>query len=928
MTYEIYTFGGGELLWKVFNGLSLLLKSENKYFTPLLALTVSIGAIWVGVRLIFNFNMGIFGKDFFLPFFLLLNIFFVPKCTVWIKDQVDSNHHLSKVENIPVGLGMIASVASKISYEITKALDEKLAPVELDKSLHYRKSGPMFANQLVARAKDIRVVDPIARQNLKNFMMQCYAWPYIYTNIAPGRKAALESRDLLNFLGKNPHPGLGVYWQSESGAPKFLNCKACIGKVKELIEVERPKALLDTIGDLFEEKKLGDKIDSAESVSKKLKTYMEGGWKYIAQDSENVHNLVDQQMLINAFREGQDDAREKYHHPRFHPRLISHSATRFAEQQNQSYLVQGLLAGRYLPSIQTTMFAILLVSFFFVIPMAMLPGGMSLLITWIKLIFWVQSWPVFFTILNCIGLIWLEQSTRSQFLAHGAGLNLLTQNGLSDAAFDSFCFVQGLFWSVPILSWAILNKGGYALVSMAERIGGSLGAGSGAAIVDNTQSFDTQSFHNRTIGSYQMAQQQLSPSIAAGNVLDDGRFRRETDVSGNQFFTEKLANLKNNISLTEGLEGQLNQAASHERQVMEGKQIALNEAKNEVLSSSAELTQAMGSGKVMNKSFSESENRSVQETIDKASSFENTTSNQNALSDSSNWNHSAKGGISLNPGSWLGKSLRRIGVNVEAGIHSGGSWSAEDRSLYDHLKRSGVTDRDLINVSKMYSAVENNQASFTDDSTKRLADNYRGSLDKVNSLNDSINASQSKIDRLSKTGQYIQRSGLSFAENITDDVLKYTAYKRFDGDMGIAARWQSTHGAEFRQDAREYKSGFGEKLASYKGALTQEGLSKIYDDYKQNITGKTNIGGASIARVKTEADELNLNEDHQKSVETHADHMQQNVHGQVHNPNLQKRGRALENSQERVRKEKAETEKKYKDEKERLLITRATWRKD
>ncbi|KJV71578.1 putative conjugative transfer protein TraG [Orientia tsutsugamushi str. UT76] len=34
MDYVIYTFGGGDLLWHVFNGIGRVFASNSEYFTP------------------------------------------------------------------------------------------------------------------------------------------------------------------------------------------------------------------------------------------------------------------------------------------------------------------------------------------------------------------------------------------------------------------------------------------------------------------------------------------------------------------------------------------------------------------------------------------------------------------------------------------------------------------------------------------------------------------------------------------------------------------------------------------------------------------------------------------------------------------------------------------------------------------------------
>ncbi|KJV71065.1 conjugative transfer TraG domain protein [Orientia tsutsugamushi str. TA763] len=47
MDYVIYTFGGGDLLWHVFNGIGRVFASNSEYFTPVGHLALTIGGIWL-----------------------------------------------------------------------------------------------------------------------------------------------------------------------------------------------------------------------------------------------------------------------------------------------------------------------------------------------------------------------------------------------------------------------------------------------------------------------------------------------------------------------------------------------------------------------------------------------------------------------------------------------------------------------------------------------------------------------------------------------------------------------------------------------------------------------------------------------------------------------------------------------------------------
>ncbi|KJV79902.1 putative traG protein [Rickettsia hoogstraalii str. RCCE3] len=99
------------------------------------------------------------------------------------------------------------------------------------------------------------------------------------------------------------------------------------------------------------------------------------------------------------------------------------NVTRGLFQQSFSYLVAGEIAANLMPILQSVFFALVICLIFVVFPMSMLPGGYTIFKTWITLIIWVTSWPVFFTVIHCLGMI----SLAGKGVNHLTGLNILSQ---------------------------------------------------------------------------------------------------------------------------------------------------------------------------------------------------------------------------------------------------------------------------------------------------------------------------------------------------------------------------------------------------------------------------------------------------------------------------------------------------------------------
>ncbi|KJV77012.1 putative traG protein [Rickettsia hoogstraalii str. RCCE3] len=77
--YVIHTFGGGDILWQVFNGIGRVFASNSEYFTPVGQFALTIGGIWAATRAIFRGNIGILPWSGFFHPYLFLSFYLLQK---------------------------------------------------------------------------------------------------------------------------------------------------------------------------------------------------------------------------------------------------------------------------------------------------------------------------------------------------------------------------------------------------------------------------------------------------------------------------------------------------------------------------------------------------------------------------------------------------------------------------------------------------------------------------------------------------------------------------------------------------------------------------------------------------------------------------------------------------------------------------------
>lgn len=810
MTYSIYSYGGGEILWKVFNGVALLFASDSPYFTSIGKLTLIIGLIFTGVQAFTQVSIPILAKKWFLPTIFLTALFFGPKASVHIIDKVDNDFQYSKVDNIPIGIALVASLTTHVSECLTTSIETVFASSDVER---FSKVGPLFASRLIHEARSISIKDPLLRENIKDFVRQCFAWPYVFSNISPGKKAALESIDILGFIEANPHPLLGVYWRDGTGNAIFKNCSECSATVKSAITVEVETGLQSIAMRLFngsgDDQYADPTTQQAKSdVSSRLRLYFGNAWQSLVKGSSDTSNIIQQELMLNSYREALQDKRDELGLGRFDESLVYLNAERGRSQQNASFLVKAAMSGIHVPTCQTILFALAIIYFALIAPMTFLPNGLSLVTTWGKVMVWLSTWPPLISIINSLGQLYAAKATATTLLGH-EGLNLMTQNGLADVSFDAYCFVMGLQWSVPFLSWALISGGGYAFSQMASSFtqGGEAFAGKAAAeITDGNVSFDSQTMHHRSVANSQMAQQQLGPSINSGSRFDDGKILSIHGPNGQTAFQEHQTQLGINVSQNDSLstaygeESQrlLNVAENNSRS--SGEQ--LNKGSSETFNMLKSATKSTGLTDTIGDTNSTNAQKSLNTAMDTVSKF----AKDHHMSKDKAFKILLSAGMSTGVSGKKGLLGKMGGVMGALNVGANGQFdvSASDREAISEAKSSGKSKQFIDNLSSGIQYLEDHKGSISDTHVKQHMDQASESLSKSEQYAEQSGINKSDARNWSQRASLMRQKNMSIGENRNDPILEKVAQDKYGGDKRAAASWQVENPTAYRKYASGY----------------------------------------------------------------------------------------------------------------------------
>lgn len=777
MEYLIHTYDGSDLLVSVLNAVAMIFQSDNTYLNPVGSIAMSIGGLYIGVQAIYKGDIGLIVKSWMIPSLIVIMILYGAKTTVWIKDDVQMSAPV-KIDNIPFGISFFTSISTKVSHYLSNIVEETMLPASMHGSSH---AGLLYGAKAAAKLRDIQIQDPILLNNTKEYMRQCYMKPYVMGNFGGLKSKAISSSNILEFLEQNPAKCFGIKPINKDGSTGvFLSCKdaGALIRIGLGAEVNNP-GLITKFGAAIGFS--SSKKEMIEQVNHRIKSMTSDVLVYLDQSQTEIHEWMKQSMVLNANREGYDDLREKVGHERVFPELVRMQATRGMYGQALGSIVGAEMAASMIPSsAQPVMLALVIMIFVVILPFAVLPGGWNYIITGIKLIIWVTSWPVFYTIIYCIMMIQLKAAID----AWGEpGLSLIGQGGFTELILQKYAAAAALISATPIISFAVVYGSAYALSNIAGSIASVVGASAiGAGMADGNLSLGQRSYN-----SLSKNQHNSSPTLTmGGGIIDDGEMRVQSTIEGGQIITEHQDTMAVNYKMAEMTTGQLSQNLSNAKSDMASLTDSETKTASLVSSQNIDVARSIASGKTIASNLSESDVK----TLKHGFSMDKSTTNNTSSSDSNSTGENANFGAGI-PGGFL------------TGVSGGVSVNASN----NHEVRKDMSDseRQAFNTAleKVKSGAKTNSLTSTNQEDTRLNNSFSANLSKQEQIANSRAKTQQDIDSYTDQISYVQANSGTIDRNANDAVINAVMNRHPEiGSKEQAARWMRSHRAEADEIAR------------------------------------------------------------------------------------------------------------------------------
>lgn len=775
--YMLHTIGGGDTLWTTFNAIASLMRPEGGSLLPtMIFMGTIIGVVSSFAYTVFKNEIAHVSKWYISSQVILLGLL-TPVSTLHIHDHMTGFN--KSVDNVPFALAFMASHLSSIGSEITHKIeavfqpsphyqggDPQLAPT--DDHMRYSKTGFMFASHVMMQMKGVQLTNEDMMDNLKEFVNQCVVYDALL-----GHKYTIHdlkhSDDLWALVSKNASKMRGFPFRAverhENGqfigstGTEIMTCKEGVSRFNAMWNFGSQSLVLQFVKKLRGH--LGLSNHQPNALNDGVYTYLPGAMNKLSKTSRGASNRLQQQVMISAILQGNE---RKTIELGGSPNL---DVRRAYLQQQTTYQTIGQTIAQTLPSLKTTIECLAYALFIFVVFLSLLPRGSTILLFYMKLLLWLQLWPPLFSILNFI----MTESMASSMvgaLKTAEGVTIGNMVGLANMASDMSATAGYLCAMIPVLSWALIEKGGYAFVSMASGIlGVSQNAASAAAVEKMTGNY---SAGNISMDGYQLDHKSafkhdFAPSYADGFIaMNTGVMSSTHGADGETIIHRNESQLPVSISAHQSrdqlLNEAINQADSFHHANSEASMISKRQAYNDYFELGKQASSLRESGVTFGNEETSQVMRDAADHYDKLKQIGDIYGISEAMTNSVAMEAHVGGGTPINP-------IINIGGGVSTSEASESAVQKGMEEIHQFSKNSNINE----SMSAAQQSSKNKTFHTSSQETNQLVDHMSSALEQSKSYEQTANKARETSHSLQQERAQNQSQGTRVDANLTQEFV-------------------------------------------------------------------------------------------------------------------------------------------------------------
>jgi conjugal transfer mating pair stabilization protein TraG len=871
MAWEVYTLGGGDYLYTVFNGIKALVDSHS--YVKLIALSGMLALFWALLQSAFN-NQFKNTATWAVSFMLMYNVMFLPKVEIVINDPLNRATNYRKVDGVPAALGIFASLSSNIGFRITELMETAFS---LPDDLKYQKSGMIFGSRLLGLTSAVKINDSDFAASVHSYMKQC-----VFYDILLHRYTLAELKnapDIWEFLKTNPSKARSFEMHSPAGR-KITTCALGIKDLESRWKGETDNATNQLAELLTPITKVIDKQpnNSARNL------FMSGlpiSYEKFFNISKTSTDIFRQNMLINAL----DTAAADFSNTGAHGANI-YTTVRSDLQTKAAFRASKVQAEHWMPIFKTVLEVLFYGAFPLVFLLFLMPIGSQVAKSYFMGFIWLQTWAPLYAIINMIATSWAVY--QSQTLAGGMGMTIASHAGIIAVNQNVAEMAGFLAWFVPFIAGGLL----YGLVSATSGLATSMlaipqSAASAAASEVATGNISLGNF-NMGNGSYGNLS---SNKINDSTFFDSGRVQAINQQGGITTMTPdgrtvydqtgsvtRIPNLQ--VTSNDTTANSLSQMASSYQNM--GENLAMQSAVSKAQSID-QMSQYMASHSVNENHgvrFAQHAAAETREAYNRLELAANDLARDQKIDKGTAFSMIMSGNLGLgNGGSGAGGS-KGFGF----GISSSGTSDSRSSQTYGDTERVTRSHQLQKDVGTVLNAISDRSLEFTDAHGHNLNNSINEGLSESKRLEDQSRAYFDVSKNFSNQAQFVKSQSISFNQDLMPQFIEFAQNtKKLNGQalgheaLHIMAN-DPVQTKELWDSFQKSNLGMQNIHNTFDSAKARIGIDHLQQDYSskaQKISSDLNEMPSGMAQNQfNQATEGKL---------IHNDNLKTDVNDQIHN---------------------------------------------
>jgi conjugal transfer mating pair stabilization protein TraG len=784
--YEIITYGGGNVLNGVFEAIARMrgVGFGSSVFSGIIIIAVLCAYIRTVVENAFNTDIRQ-SIRWALGWMVFLTLCYVQTVNVIIVDK--TLNHSKPVANVPFGLALFASLSSQLSDVLTAEFEKQFSVPDNHQS--FRKHGILFSQSLITAANQFEIVNPRIERNFRNFARQCVLY-----DVRIGNKYSLE--DLIYApnaweLIKTKTSQLRMF-DYHTGQTNQI--KTCLEGAKDLdkdlkVEAERNQKLLAWrfFGQGKEERQEAFANRKSQLAQQVITNELGPAHAFLTNMSGDAANILKQHMVRNAIK---DSVIKNAEIVGATAAAQGFAVARAQEQQRNTFQILGDLSGKALVNLTIVFQAILYGSFMLIILLVVQPNGFQILKSYLGLVFWVQSWPPLFAVINYIQTEELRSaSIAAATYVDGSGTtqvgwNLFTSPAIVQANLDIAALAGFYSISVPLIAISLV-KGVESFLTLATHLGAvTQGAANQAAEemttgnysygnvnLDNMSANNHNANHWNTATTYSAMRKdfELSSGSILGEMGDGKSILNQSATMSSLSVSVKYDSLYSAAIQAQSVDAQ---SALYTKGVSYANSVAAATA------TTLQIVQSGGFNVSENTTIGTHDAHSLAKRADTVKQFQDSFAIQHGLNQDQVAQISATAYAELS-GLNLGPVKAGLRVDIQ------GLSSAKQTELVQAAKDAMISNHLTDSVDHVVRAGKDMHFTSGNEQQKRLMDEHRANVDTMERTEKTYQASLQKADSLSKMASVTHHQGIGIHQDLQQFTFEKLSHLRDEKDQEL-----------------------------------------------------------------------------------------------------------------------------------------------